>query len=173
MPGMTINVFKKSALFIAGLFLLGMSSCFDSNEIDFDKQLEEDLAVIDQYLSDNGITAISDSTGQIRLVIHNSTAGEIASIDSCITANFTGWLLSEGTKFTDGEEFSFPLAGDLIKGWKLAIPLLHQGDSATFYIPSVLAYGSTGIPDEGIPANANVFFHFRLLYVGKTYDQSP
>ena len=29
----------------------------------------------------------------------------------------------------------------VIRGWQLGIPMLHIGGSATFYIPSGLAYG--------------------------------
>lgn len=173
MPDIILNqLSKRSALLIAGLFLL-CASCFDTDEIDFDKQLEEDLSVIDQYLVDHSITPLNDSTKRIRYVIHESGTGETPTLDSCISANFVGKLLDTEEKFTEGAEFSFPLAGDLIDGWKLLIPLLHQGDSVTFYIPSGLAYGSTGIPLENIPPNANVFFHFKLLRVGKTYSQSP
>jgi FKBP-type peptidyl-prolyl cis-trans isomerase FkpA len=163
---------KRLALFIAGLFLL-CASCFDDNEVDFDKQLTEDLAVIDQYLTDHGIVALSDSTKRIRYVIHKSGTGATPSLDSCINATYVGKVLDSEASFTGAIRRSFPMGGDLIDGWKLFIPLLHTGDSVTFYIPSGLAYGPSGIPNENIPPNANVYFHFKLMHVGKVYSQSP
>ena len=173
MMNMSLHIIRKrSALFIAGLFLLTIS-CFDDNEIDFDKQLTEDLAKIDQYLADHGIVALNDSTKQIRYVIHESGSGIPPTLDSCINATYLGKLLDTEQNFTGAIRHSFPMGGDLIQGWKLLIPLLVPGDSVTFYVPSVLAYGQTGIPDENIPPNANVFFHFKLKHVGKVYSQSP
>jgi FKBP-type peptidyl-prolyl cis-trans isomerase FkpA len=164
---------KRLALFITGLFLL-CGSCFDDNEIDFDKQLKEDLAIIDQYLSDQGIVALSDSTKQIRYVIHKNGIGEIPTRDTCcINATYVGKILGTEANFTGAIRRSFPMGGDLIDGWKLFIPLLHAGDSVTFYIPSGLAYGPSGIPNENIPPNANVYFHFKLMHIGKVYSPSP
>ena len=165
--------FKKRSLIICGIIPFLLFSCFDSDEVDFDKQLEEDLTTIDQYLSDHSIVPLNDSTKQIRYIIHQSGSGEIPQLDSCITANFAGKLLEDGFTFTSGTGYAFPMSGDIIEGWKLIIPLLHEGDFVTFYIPSGLAYGPSGIPDENIPPNANVLFNFELLHVGKTYSQSP
>jgi FKBP-type peptidyl-prolyl cis-trans isomerase len=59
----------------------------------------------------------------------------------------------------------------VIAGWKLAIPMLGVGDSATFYIPSKLAYGPQGYPGA-IPPDAILIFNVKLLAVKDGFDQA-
>lgn len=159
---------------IVGLALIPlilMSCMMDKeNEIpDFNEQLQKDIAAIDNYLASNNITAAQHNSG-LRYVVHESTAGEMPSIDSCVTADYRGLVMSTGQQFDEGTNISFPL-NSVIDGWKIGIPLLHEGDSATLYIPSGLAYGYYGIPPE-IPSNANLIFHVALRKVGSTYRTS-
>jgi FKBP-type peptidyl-prolyl cis-trans isomerase len=65
---------------------------------------------------------------------------------------------------------AFPL-GQVIRGWQNAIPLIGVGDSATFYIPSGLAYGPQGSPGA-IPPNSIMIFDVTLLGVGEGFDQA-
>jgi FKBP-type peptidyl-prolyl cis-trans isomerase FkpA len=73
-------------------------------------------------------------------------------------------------EFDKGSNVSFPL-NEVIAGWQIGMPLLQEGDSATFFIPSGYAYGYYGYPPE-IPSNANMIFHVRVTKVGKTYKAS-
>lgn len=140
---------------------------------DFNEQLQKDLAAIDNYLAANNITALQDSEGYIRYVIlHQSGSGKHATIDSCITANYSGKFMSDGQEFDKGSNFSAPLAG-LIDGWKIGIPLMNEGDSAVLYIPSGFAYGYAGVgvnPEER--KNANLIFHLALKKVGSNYKSN-
>ena len=137
---------------------------------DFNKQLQADIAAIDDYLTVNNIVAIEDPSG-LRYVIHqDSTDGKAITVDSCVTATYSGRLLSTGVEFDNGEYISFPL-NRVIDGWKLGIPLLKEGESATFYIPSGLGYGDYGHPPD-IPANANLIFDVTINKVGTTYKTS-
>lgn len=150
-----------------------VASCMrsDDEEIpDFNEQLQADIAAIDNYLSTNNIAAIEDPSG-IRYVIHQDSAGgKGITIDSCVTATYSGRLLSTGAEFDRGTNISFPLSG-VIDGWKLGIPLLKEGESATLYIPSGLAYGYYGYPPD-IPGNANLIFDVTVNKVGTTYKTS-
>ena len=138
---------------------------------DFNEQLKSDLAIIDNYLVANNIIAQKDPDGFVRYVIHrDSVNGSKPTIDSCVTATYVGKLLSNGQQFDKGEAISFPLNG-VIDGWKIGIPLLNEGDSATIYIPSGLAYGYYGYAPD-IPANANLVFNVALKKVGQTYRTS-
>ena len=164
---------RKSALLIAGLFLLSVS-CFNKDDVDLDAQLAADLVLIDQYLADHNIVALSDPENKIRYVIHEEGTGRHPHDTTCVRAEFfEGRFLDDDKIFSSGEDFSFPLGGDVIEGWKIGLPLLQVGDSATLYIPSVFAYGATGIPIEGIGPNKNVLFRFRIDKVGKTYSPNP
>ncbi len=58
--------------------------------------------------------------------------------------------------------FSFILGqGEVLKGWDEAISILNVGDSASFKIPSQLAYGSSKVGK--IPANSTLLFEVRVL----------
>jgi FKBP-type peptidyl-prolyl cis-trans isomerase FkpA len=165
MSSLYIYLKKVPALFLTGLFLL-YSGCFSDDDKDAAARLTEDLTRIDQYLADHGIEALQDSSRKIRFVITKAGTGEAPTLDSCVTVWYTGKFLEDGTVFTHSDKSSYPLAGDLIEGWKLGLPMLHEGDSATLYLPSGLAYGSSGLPLQNIPPNAIVYFKFYLFHVG-------
>lgn len=152
---------------------ISITSCMmNETEVpDFNKQLQSDLATIDNYLATNNITAQQDPDGLVRYVIYrDSTDTDKPTVDSCVTATYAGKLLSNGQEFDNGENISFPLS-QVIVGWQVAIPLLNEGDSAAIYIPSGLAYGYYGSP-PAIPSNANLIFHVALNKVGSTYKTS-
>ncbi len=164
--------FATGSILVVGLtFLLGSCLMDDSPAYpDFYEQLESDLAAIDAYLATNNITAERDPDSVIRYVIHrDSTDTPQPTITDCATVNYAGFLLGNGSKFDEGKNFSFPING-VIDGWKIAIPLLNRGDSATIYIPSGLAYGFYG--SGSIPSNANLTFRVGIVDVGETYSSS-
>jgi|SRR5690349_17362273 len=159
---------------IAVLPLL-VTSCFKDNSEDFpdfNEQLVKDLETIDNYLEANNIPNVQqDPGGFIRYVIHrDSVGGKKPTLDSCVTANYVGKLLMNGQQFDDGTNISFPL-NSVIDGWKIGIPLLNVGDSATLYIPSGLGYGYYGFEPD-IPSNANLIFNVGVTKVGTTYKSS-
>lgn len=152
-----------------------VSSCFKDNSEDFpdfNEQLVKDLETIDNYLQANNIQNVQqDAGGFIRYVVHHdSVDGKKPTLDSCVTANYVGKLLMNGQQFDDGTNISFPLNG-VIDGWKIGIPLLNVGDSATLYIPSGLGYGYYGFEPD-IPSNANLIFNVGVKKVGTTYKSS-
>lgn len=157
-------------LLISGLSLV-IFSCMDSGpEVpDFNAQLEKDIAAIDSYLASKNITAEQHSSG-LRFKIHTTGSGNEPTVDSCVTANYKGLLMAGETEFDKGTNVSFPL-GQVIEGWRIGIPLLQEGDSATLYIPSGLGYGYYGYPPE-IPSNANLIFHVAIKKVGRSYNSS-
>lgn len=165
------GIIKGTIGFLAALAFI-VTSCMmsDSEDFpDFQEQLAKDIAAIDSYLDARNITAIEDPSG-LRYVIHvDSVGGKKPTIDSCVTANYRGLLLSNEQKFDEGANVSFPLAG-VIDGWKIGIPLLNVGDSATLYIPSGYGYGFIG--QGTIPPNANLIFNVGVTKVGTTYKPS-
>jgi FKBP-type peptidyl-prolyl cis-trans isomerase len=165
-----LNLYRvktRTALLIAGLFLL-LGACFDNDEVDFDAQLQADLAIIDQYLAAKGITPLIDPENKVRYVLHVEGTGRSPHDTTCVKATYQGKILDTEQIFTSEEKNTFRMSGDIIEGWKIALPLLQIGDSATIYVPSVLAYGTAGNPGEGIAPNENLLFHFRVHNVGKT-----
>lgn len=133
------------------------------------KQDVIDQDAIKKYLADNNIQAVEDTTG-LHYVMHVAKGGAKPTAENCVTVKYTGKFLADGKVFDSNEGISFPLTG-VIQGWKLAIPMLGIGDSATFYIPSGLAYGPQGYPGA-IPPNAILIFDVELQKIGAGYDRN-
>ncbi len=131
-------------------------------------QVTKDAKIIESYLSEQKITAEQDTSG-LRYVIHANRGGSKPTAEDCVEVKYKGKFLKDGKVFDQAEKVSFPLNG-VIPGWQLAIPMLGIGDSATFYIPSALAYGPEGYPGA-IPPDAILIFDVELLGVGKEFDQ--
>ncbi len=158
--------------FFAVLAFISGACLGDGEDIpDFNEQLEKDILRIDNYLDEHNVQNVVEHSSGIRYVLNmDSVGGKKITIDSCVTVDYVGKLMANGVEFDKGTNISFPLSG-VIDGWKIGIPLLNEGDSATLYIPSGFAYGYYGYPPE-IPSNANLIFHVAVRKVGGTYKTS-
>jgi len=149
-----------------------LSACFSDDSITPDEQLKEDLdlvdkvqldidiAIIDSYLIENEIEAFEHESG-LRYVIHEEGDGPIPELADKVKVDYEGRLLGETETFEKRTE-TFDLK-TLILGWRVGFQLLHEGDSATLYIPSGLGYGEAG--NVTIPPNANLTFGVKLIDV--------
>ena len=126
-------------------------------------QLAEDIEIIDAFLAENEIEAQEHPSG-IRYVIKREGTGSKPGNCSRIRVSYEGKLISNGFVFDDGTESIrvFNLQS-LITGWQIGIPLIKDAGRITLFIPSVYAYGANGVPDGGIPANANLQFEIILF----------
>jgi FKBP-type peptidyl-prolyl cis-trans isomerase FkpA len=131
------------------------------------KQKDKDQKAITDYLSANNIKAEKDTAG-IHYVIHNTAGGKKPAAENCVEVKYHGKFLKDGATFDKNNNIAFSLQ-QVIRGWTLSIPKLGIGDSATFYIPSTLAYGPRGIPGA-IPPDAILIFDVTLLNVKDTFD---
>ena len=131
--------------------------------------MSKDASTITKYLSDNKITAQTDTSG-LQYVLHTSKGGSKPSVENCVEVKYRGKFLKDGKIFDEAEQVAFPLNG-VIRGWQLGIPMLGIGDSATFYVPSGLAYGPQGYPGA-IPPDAILIFDVELLGFGGDFDQT-
>ncbi len=132
-------------------------------------QVSKDAALIDKYLAEKNIKAQKDSSGLV-YVIHTSKGGAKPTAENCVEVKYKGAFLENGQVFDQNEKMAFPL-NRVIPGWQRAIPLLGIGDSATFYIPSGMAYGAEGAQGV-IPPNAILIFDVALLGFGTGFDQA-
>jgi len=133
-----------------------------NNDIDLspEKQLLADINIIDQYIADNGLTAVVDPSG-LRIIFNESFGDTKPKPGQVVAVDYMGFLLN-GTVFDTSIEqvaidngifsgshvyqpFEFTVgSGRVIQGWDIGIPLMGIGDKATILIPSGLAYGSVG-----------------------------
>jgi FKBP-type peptidyl-prolyl cis-trans isomerase FkpA len=124
-------------------------------------QLELDIAAIDTYLTNGGVTGVIEDPTGIRYVIHENGTGKLPCLESTIDFTFSGHLLSDGSFFGEAlYPISYRLT-DLILGWQVALLKFPEGTRATLYIPSGFGYGPTD--RDLIPANSNLIFQIELV----------
>lgn len=134
--------------------------CNNDNDLSPEKQLLADIDIIEQYIADNGLTAVVDPSG-LRIIFNETFGDTKPNPGQLVTVDYVGFLLN-GTVFDTSIEqvaidngifsnsrvyqpFEFKVgAGQVIQGWDIGIPLMGIGDKATLLIPSGLAYGPFG-----------------------------
>ena len=139
------------------------------------KQMLKDDKMLKSYFTKNNIAAVKTASG-LYYILKEEGRGEKALPGDSVAMIYTGKLI-DGTKFDSNEDTAFhgisPLQfvlgrGAVIKGWDEGIALLKTGSKASFYIPSVLAYGQQSRPGsnanpKGIPANSILIFDVQLV----------
>lgn len=155
-----MKIINKLVLLLA-VGMVMMSACKKDDD-SAEKQAEIDEQVIVGYIAANNIEATRHESGMY-YVIHNQGIGENPTINSTVEVFYKGFL-TNGNVFdqTTSGPVSFPLR-NLIQGWQIGIPLLKEGGSATFYIPSALGYGTQG--SLSIPANSVLIFDIDLVSI--------
>lgn len=137
-------------------------SCKEDN-LTFQQQLEIDIAEIETFLADNGITnAIKDDTGVFYIIEEEGSGTAYPTVTSAVSMAYTGKFF-DGTVF-DSADSTNPLMQNLnflITGWQVGVPKFKKGGKGTLYIPSGYAYGRVG--NSGIPGNTNLIFDIELL----------
>lgn len=130
-------------------------------------QVIKDDGLIKEYLQTNNISALRDTSG-IHYVVHTTKGKAKPTATSCVQVSYEGKFLATGQTFDKNADLSFPLNG-VILGWQIGLPLMGVGDSATFFIPSGLAYGPSGF-QGAIPPDAILIFNVGLKGIGGEYD---
>lgn len=150
----------KGKIFVG--LVLWLAACLsEDTTISPLKQLKKDIAEIDQYLADHGITnAIKDASG-VRIVIKElGTLGLPPGLNNGLETMYALKYLKNDNVVVESNTLDMSLAG-YIGGWKIAFPMLPEGTSATLYIPRGWAYG-----------DANLIFDVELLDVYLTDTQN-
>lgn len=172
---------KIFALAAFSALVLLQSACFSDNDLyDPEKQLEDDIQVLQEYFTANNITAQFHNKG-LFYVIHEPGAGNIPTAGNILRVNYTGKLLNGVVFDTSYEQvartaqifnpsrayvpFEFRYqTGAVIEGWDIGFQYLKENGRATFYVPSPLAYGAYS-PGGLIPDRGNLVFDVHLISV--------
>jgi FKBP-type peptidyl-prolyl cis-trans isomerase len=130
-------------------------------------QLQEDLAILDAYLEENNIDAIKSSSG-LRYVIVDEGLGSNPVRGSKVTVHYTGKKL-DGTVFDSSYDRGEPISythgvRQVIAGWDEGLSYIGERGKIILYIPSTLAYGSSG-SGTTIGPHENLMFDVELLSV--------
>lgn len=127
-----------------------------------DHQLKLDTAAIANYLSIHSIKAQKDVSG-LRYTIDTLKTGDKPSLKDEVQCSYTAKNFSDGSVLDQGSSVSFPLTS-LILGWQIGLQKIPAGSTATFYVPSSLAYGPNG-NGTTIKANQIMIFTIQLQKV--------
>ena len=152
-------------------------SCEDDS-IDVLELRERELEVIRMELQDQGITDY-DSTASGLFYYYPDGEGQEATLElgQYVNVAYEGWRPNypsfdkgeliiqngNGSILTEGDS-CYTRQGTVIAGWIEAISLMKNQEKARFYIPSYLAYGTTG-SGTSIPANATLVFDIEVLNI--------
>ncbi len=135
------------------------------------QRLASDTVAIDSYLASKSIVAEKDSTG-LRYVITTAGNGATPGLYDKISYHVIYKLLTDDTNPV--AEFNFEpnsstdnrVVDQSADGLKQGLQLLREGGKATFYLPSILGFGSNGAEDNNnrtiIPTNANIIVEVEL-----------
>jgi FKBP-type peptidyl-prolyl cis-trans isomerase len=125
-------------------------------------QFEKDIEKIQNYLSENNLTATQHDSGIFYNIETEGTGGSPNQFATVIV-KYKGMLL-DGYVFdeTQGNKTAqFNLRGT-VRGFSIAATLLKRGGKGTFYLPSGLGYGRRS-GSEDIPDNAVLIFEIELV----------
>lgn len=125
------------------------------------RALEEQL-----FASLKGKSGIGVMPNGVHYIIIKSGTGMRPSPRDTIVFNTKG-VFPDGTVFEDTYQKKRPikaLTGNLIPGLAEAIQLMPEGSTWRIFIPSVLGYGTTGLPNV-IPSNMALVFDLNLIEV--------
>lgn len=131
------------------------------------KRLDEELALIDEYIVDKNMSATIEPEYGTRYVIHRQGNNITPKSGAVISVLYQGELL-DGTVFDSsykegGTSLDYilddpdPYGVRPVTGFDMGLKQLHENDSATIFIPSIYGYGETA-QGEDIPANSILVF---------------
>ena len=106
----------------------------------------------------------------LQIYIEKSGDGPKIKKGSNVKVHYEGWL-AENYKMFDSSrskrrpfEFEFG-TGKVISGWEKGLEGLRAGTKIQLKIPAKMAYGPKGVPEMGIPENADLIFKVEILKV--------
>jgi FKBP-type peptidyl-prolyl cis-trans isomerase FkpA len=153
---------KATLIFILAIYLCAMQACTTSTNCSTvtTKATAAEVATLENYLSNNSITATKDDRGFYYKIIAPGS-GTKPTICNSISIAYTGSLI-DGTQFDASTAATFQLA-KLIVGWQEGIPLIAKGGQIKLYLPPSLGYGDKA--SGAIPANSILIFDVELKEV--------
>ncbi len=141
--------------------LLGFTmfvACGDDDDLSPEAQLEVDIEIIQDYLTDNNLTALATPSG-LHYIIEETGTGDHPAADELAIVNFIGFY-ADGASFgqSNGPEI-FDLSV-IIDGFQEGIPLFEIGGKGKLLLPSALAFGAAGTGQ--VPPNSVLIFDIEL-----------
>jgi FKBP-type peptidyl-prolyl cis-trans isomerase FkpA len=152
-----------SLLFVVALSGTGCLKNAGSNGCT-DKLVSSEVAAMQTYATNNGMTASTHSSGIMYQVI-NPGSGVTPTGTSRVFVKYTGKYISNNNTFDSQADHTQTgwFLNTLIPGWQIGIPLINEGGIIKLIVPSSLAYGCRGF--AAIPPDAILYFEIELVDV--------
>jgi FKBP-type peptidyl-prolyl cis-trans isomerase FkpA len=126
---------------------------------------ESEQTALAAYLDSNDIQAIKHPSGFYYQILNPGTGTDSMGLCSQIQVTYTGRFVND-TIFDKQTNVVFVL-GELIEGWKKAIPLLKKGGEMKLYVPPTLGYGHQDTKNQNgvvvIPKSSVLKFDLKLV----------
>lgn len=182
---------RLSTLFLVLFASITFYACIDDDST-YQSILLRDKEAIEDYLAENPISGdkeyVDDQTGFRVIWSEVSESGIKAEYGDTVSVNYIGRFLSDEVFDTSYEDVAIendiynegrnygPIKflqgyGSLIPGFEAGVSLMEVGDIATVLMPSAYAYGTSGAPEAGIPANTPVIFEIEFVDVKEGTQQ--
>lgn len=161
---------RKLLLVVLSIVAVTQFSCLKSIDCDFSEcevvAPQSEITVISNYLAANTLTATQHCSG-LFYTVNTTGAGKKPDACSNVHVKYVG-RLANGNVFdqqiTDGLSIGL---NQVIRGWRVGIPLMNAGGSITLYIPPTLGYGAQDLRDGAgnvvIPGNSMLIFNVDLV----------
>lgn len=148
-----------SILVITIIFVMG---CKKDEEVDPAIQLAADKLLIQEYLTENNITATETASGLFYVIDNEGTGTEYPTDTSTVTFKYRGYLLDHRVfDETKGTQVYTTVITGLIEGMQEGLQLMTQGTEGRLFIPSGLGYGTIG--SAKVPENSCLIFELELI----------
>ncbi len=125
-----------------------------SNQNEKNRQMEEQL--FESLKGKAGVGVLPDG---VHYIVAEKGTGLRPTLKDTVVIHAVG-VFPDGTKFEDTQEKGQPITivtENLIPGLKEVLPLMPEGSVWRVFIPSMLGYGSAGLPNKVPPYMALVF----------------
>ncbi|MDZ7935177.1 MAG: FKBP-type peptidyl-prolyl cis-trans isomerase [Emticicia sp.] len=156
---------KKIAFLLVLVSAMIGSSCGSFLENDIEAISKKNAQEITDYISKNNLKMTGTGTGLFYSVDKSSTGANVKVGDE-VSFHYTLSLLN-GTKFDSTSKLKNEPAkltygaSNIIAGLAEAISLLKEGESGTFLLPSVIAFGTQS--STVVPANSNIRIDLEII----------
>ncbi|MFA0962174.1 FKBP-type peptidyl-prolyl cis-trans isomerase [Roseivirga sp. BDSF3-8] len=158
---------KKSLLYILAIMPFALFSCLNDDDPEpfVPPTHAEEVQSIEDFLDARNIAYQSDTSG-MRYYIDSVGTGPAPREGDTVSVRYTGFF--PGGNVFDSNENGLPLEfvigeGRVIRGFEYSVLKLNEGGAGTFFLPSRLAYGSTG--GGPIPPYTIIGFEVHLISV--------
>jgi len=154
----------KNKIFLSLFLLCGLfAACEKKKDYDPDTQLEIDKLIIEKFVVDSAIAAITvDPSGMSYRILAKGT-GAVPILTDSIQVSYTARVLGSKNPFeTISVERPVSLKlNALMKGWQIGLPMIAKGGQIRMIIPSPLAYKD--FQGSSIPPNSILDYTVTLL----------